>query len=202
MPENDFRPSRSRRSAMSFAGQRDAGLRANHGRRIPARLVASRFLAGFDGRKMWHTERGGSGWPNSRHWPLYRQGRLAQTAVSRRGLPAAEGGGRRTRARRNAEDHDSRSGHDAAARRPQGGRPALTTDMDLFWSDLAAAYRREIAALADAGHHLQMPDDRRELRLSVRRSRARLRERGEEQKGAAALSRRPPTRPCATGPRA
>ena len=182
MPEAAFRAVEARAIRDVVAGQRDAGLRAITDGEYQRDWWHLDFLAGFDGMEMWHTELGGGfkvaeqpplvrcigkvGWPDGGIFvEAFRRlkaaiDELAPAATPKITIPGP--GMMQLRAGRKAVD------------------PAAYTDMDLFWSDLAAAYRREIAALAGAGCTYLQIDDVSFAYLCDDSQRAAFRDRGED----------------------
>ncbi len=182
MPEDDFRAVEAQAIRDVVAGQRDAGLLAITDGEYQRDWWHLDFLAGFDGMELWHTEMGGGfgtaeqpplvrcigkiGWPDGGIFVgAFRRlkaavDELAPGATSKITIPGP--GMMQLRAGRKAVD------------------PAAYTDMDLFWADLAAAYRREIAALADAGCTYLQIDDVSFAYLCDASQRAGFRARGED----------------------
>ena len=182
VPEDTFRAVETAAMRDVVSGQRDAGLQAITDGEYQRDWWHLDFLAGFDGIEMWHTQLGGAfkvaeqpplvrctgriGWPDGGIFvDAFRRLKaavddLAPGATPKITIPGP--GMMQLRAGREAVD------------------PAAYTDMDRFWSDLAAAYRREIAALADAGCTYLQIDDVSFAYLCDDAQRARFRERGED----------------------
>jgi len=182
MPDEAFRSIETVAIRDAVAGQRDAGLRAITDGEFQRDWWHLDFLAGFDGIEMWQTDLGG-GFNNEEQPPLVRvTGKvgwpeggifvsafkalkaavddLAPAATPKITIPGP--GMMQLRAGRKAID------------------PAAYTDMDSFWSDLSAAYRQEIAALAAAGCRYLQIDDVSFAYLCDDGQRANFRDRGEE----------------------
>lgn len=182
LPEADFRAAEMQAIRDVVAGQRDAGLQGVTDGEYQRDWWHLDFLAGFDGMAMWHTELGGGfkvaeqpplvrcvdkiGWPDGGIFvESFRRLKAAVEEVAPGATPKITipgPGMMQLRAGRKAVD------------------PAAYTDMDQFWSDLAAAYRREIAALADAGCTYLQIDDVSFAYLCDESQRAGFRARGED----------------------
>ena len=182
MPEDDFRAVERAAIRHVVEGQRDAGLQAITDGEYQRDWWHLDFLAGFDGMELWHTELGGGfkvaeqpplvrctgkiGWPDGGIFvEAFRRQKtaveeLAPGATPKITIPGP--GMMQLRAGKKAVD------------------PAAYTDMELFWSDLAAAYRREIAALAEAGCTYLQIDDVSFAYLCDEGQRAGFRSRGED----------------------
>ena len=191
MPEAEFRAVEMQAIRDVVAGQRDAGLQAITDGEYQRDWWHLDFLAGFDGIEMWQTELGGAfnadeqpplvrctgriGWPEGGIFvEAFRRLKATVAEVAPGATPkiAIPGPGMmQLRVGRKAVD------------------PAAYTDMDLFWSDLAAAYRHEIAALADAGCSYLQIDDVSFAYLCDDGQRAGFRARGEDPDDALRLYR-------------
>ena len=182
MAEDAFRAVERQALCDVVEGQCNAGLQAITDGEYQRDWWHLDFLAGFDGMEMWRTELGGGfkvaeqpplvrcvgkvGWPDGGIFvEAFRRlkaavDELAPGATSKITIPGP--GMMQLRAGRKAVD------------------PAVYTDMDLFWSDLAAAYRHEIAALAKAGCTYLQIDDVSFAYLCDDGQRAGFRDRGED----------------------
>ena len=186
LPEDEFRAIEYRHIREAVVAQCDTGLRAITDGEYQRDWWHLDFLAGFDGMEMWQTELGG-GFRVDEQPPLVR-------CTGRIGWP--EGGIFVEAFRRLKAAVEECADEGASAATPKitipgpgmmqlrAGRkavdPAAYTDMDLFWSDLAAAYRREIAALAAAGCTYLQIDDVSFAYLCDDAQRAGFRDRGED----------------------
>ena len=182
MPEGEFRAVETEAIRDAVAGQRDAGLQGITDGEYQRDWWHLDFLSGFDGMEMWQTEMGGGfkvaeqpplvrctgkvGWPDGGIFvEAFRRLKAAVDEVAPGATPKITipgPGMMQLRAGRKAVD------------------PAAYTDMDLFWADLAAAYRQEIAALAAAGCTYLQIDDVSFAYLCDDSQRAAFRARGEE----------------------
>lgn len=181
MADDAFRAIETEAIRNAVAGQRDAGLVSITDGEFQRDWWHLDFLAGFDGIEMWQTDLGG-GFNNEEQPPLVRVtdkirwpdggvfvnafkalkaavDDLAPAATAKITIPGP--GMMQLRAGRKAID------------------PSAYTDMDAFWSDLSAAYRQEIAALADAGCRYLQIDDVSFAYLCDDAQRASFRDRGE-----------------------
>ncbi len=163
------------------AGQRDVGLNAITDGEYQRDWWHLDFLAGFDGIDMWHTSLGG-GFNNEEQPPLVRV----------TGLIDWPDGGIFVEAFKRLKTLVEDLAPDATPKltipgpgmmQLRAGRRAIEpvyTDQDLFWSDLTAAYRKEIAALAAAGCTYLQIDDVSFAYLCDDNQRQNLRNRGED----------------------
>lgn len=182
MDDEAFRTVETAAIRNAVAGQRDAGLLSITDGEFQRDWWHLDFLAGFNGIEMWQTELGG-GFNNDEQPPLVRvtdkitwpEGGvfvnafktlkaavddLAPAATPKITIPGP--GMMQLRAGQKAID------------------PSAYTNMDAFWSDLSAAYRQEIAALAAAGCQYLQIDDVSFAYLCDDGQRASFRDRGED----------------------
>jgi len=165
----------------AVAGQRDAGLEAITDGEYQRDWWHLDFLAGFDGIEMWQTTLGG-GFNNEEQPPLVR-------VTGPIGWP--EGGvfvESFKRLKAIVEELAPEATPKLTIPGPgmmqlRAGRQAIEptyTDQDTFWADLAAAYRKEIAALAAAGCTYLQIDDVSFAYLCDDSQRENFRNRGED----------------------